>query len=209
MGMSTPLCHTKDIQAGRTPSAGSLGHTLEASSLSSPWTHLNGRPWWTLAGQASSHSTPLIPCEQIRSSPLTAKRTACPILTHPDSPHNNNLPRRRGTEPNFWQLISLRYSRFLPGIATTAAMGVKQYWAALVGAGLSAAAGVTFIPHKGGWLCWESRGEKQKNWQHKKCSGEKWGQQGVVWYYNETTAAEEGAGYHQQRHTCSHCPPLR
>lgn len=33
MGMSTPLCHTKDIQAGRTPSADSLGHTLEASSL--------------------------------------------------------------------------------------------------------------------------------------------------------------------------------
>lgn len=86
MGMSTLLCHTKDIQAGRTPSADSLGHTLEASSLSSPWTHgalLNGSPWWTLAGQAGSHSTPLIPCEQIRSSPLAAEMDCLP---HPHPP---------------------------------------------------------------------------------------------------------------------------
>lgn len=86
MGMSTPLCHTKDIQAGRTPSADSLGHTLEANSLRSPWTLsalLNGSPWWTLAGQAGSHSTPLIPCEQIRSSPLAAE-TDC--LPHPHPP---------------------------------------------------------------------------------------------------------------------------
>lgn len=86
MGMSTPLCHTKDIQAGRTPSADSLGHTLEANSLRSPWTHgalLNGSPWWTLAGQACSHSTPLIPCEQIRSSPLAAEMDCLP---HPHPP---------------------------------------------------------------------------------------------------------------------------
>lgn len=86
MGMSTPLCHTKDVQAGRTPSADSLGHTLEANSLRSPWTHsalLNGSPWWTLAGQAGSHSTPLIPCEQIRSSPLAAEMDCLP---HPHPP---------------------------------------------------------------------------------------------------------------------------
>lgn len=86
MGMSTSLCHTKDIQAGRTPSADSLGHTLEANSLRSPWTHgalLNGSPWWTLAGQAGSHSTPLIPCEQIRSSPLAAEMDCLP---HPHPP---------------------------------------------------------------------------------------------------------------------------
>lgn len=86
MGMSTPLCHTKDIQAGRTPSADSLGHTLEANSLRSPWTHsalLNGSPWWTLAGQAGSHSTPLIPCEQIHSSPLAAEMDCLP---HPHPP---------------------------------------------------------------------------------------------------------------------------
>lgn len=86
MGMSTPLCHTKGIPAGRTPSADSLGHTLEANSLRSPWTHsalLNGSPWWLLAGQAGSHSTPLIPCEQIRSSLLAAEMDCLP---HPHPP---------------------------------------------------------------------------------------------------------------------------
>lgn len=200
MGMSTPLCHTKDIQAGRTPSADSLGHTLEANSLRSPWTHsalVNGSPWWTLAGQAGSHSTPLIPCEQIRSSPLAAEMDCLP---HPHPPLTALIiitcpggeGRGRVSDNSLaWDAVgSCQGSPPTPQRERDDAGQHRSdpFWGhpfpKQLLLSLERSAG-------GGWCCEESRGgKKQKNWQCKKCWWEKWGQQGVVWYYNETTAAQ-------------------
>lgn len=113
-----------------------------------------------------------------------------------DSLHNNNLPRRRGTATGFWQLISLRYGWFLPGIATAAAEGMGWCQATLVRSfwDYPFPKKVTFTLRKEGGSMKNPEGNRgeQKNWWRKKCWGEKWGQHGFVWSYNWNQRCSEG-----------------